>query len=117
MAPAVEGYAFGRMVIDGKTYTSDLKVVRGGIVAGWWRREGHLLVAEDVKDIMDAEPEVFVVGQGAFCVMKIAPELELELKQAGIRLVAGSTPTAVERYNELVASGARGVCAAFHLTC
>ncbi len=117
MARKIELYRFGQIVVDGIRYTSDLKILGEKVIPNWWRKEGHLLVAEDIKDLLEAAPDVLVVGRGAYSAMKIAPDLERLLAAREIALVAGPTSKAVAEYNALAASGEKRVCAAFHLTC
>ena len=44
----VEHYSFGRITIDGKTYTSDVIVIKGE-VRSWWRKEGHRVALDDIR--------------------------------------------------------------------
>ena len=37
----IESYGFGRMKIDGVTYTSDLIIFADHVKSDWWRIEGH----------------------------------------------------------------------------
>ncbi|MCG2675765.1 hypothetical protein L6304_01045, partial [bacterium] len=46
------------MVIDGKEYTNDLIIYPDHIQSSWWRKEGHRLDTEDIKEILEAKPEV-----------------------------------------------------------
>ncbi len=116
MAPRVESYRFGCVRIDGREYQADLIILPSGVVPGWWRREGHNLTPEDLKDAAAARPAVLVVGTGASGLMKVPPATVSYLEDAGIKVEAFPTGRAVERYNELAAGGCP-VAAAFHLTC
>ena len=51
----IEAYDFGTITVDGRTFTSDLKIVGGRVLPGWWRKEGHRLLPEDIEDILSAE--------------------------------------------------------------
>ncbi len=114
----IEFYRFGQMIIDGKKYTSDLKIIKGEIIPNWWRKQGHLLQIEDLQDIIDAKPHTLVVGTGANDLMRLAPNLATELGKLGIRLEAISTALAMERFNELIKlQGLENIAGAFHLTC
>lgn len=112
----IEAYSFGRVVVDGKEYRSDLIIYPGRIDASWWREEGHELRPGDLESILAAAPEVLVVGRGAAGVMRVLPETEALLKEKGIELRADKTDPACKVYNELAAAG-RKVVAALHLTC
>ena len=45
----IDSYSFGRIVINGKTYTSDVIIFPDKVDASWWRKEGHLLQLADGK--------------------------------------------------------------------
>jgi len=55
----------------------------------------------DVKEIIDAKPEVLVVGTGYSGLMKIQPETEQSLRSSGIELMAARTEKARQIYNDL----------------
>ncbi len=118
MARLIESYKFGSIVIDGKSYGSDVIIFPDRVLGGWWRREGHRLFVEDLKEVFGAEPkpEVIVVGTGNSGLMKVSTEMEEKLRSSGIELVAEPTKAACRTFNELLKSGRR-VVAALHLTC
>jgi hypothetical protein len=111
----IDDYRFGRVVIDGRTYTSDLILLPQRVVENWWREEGHVLHAVDLGPVMLLRPEVLVVGQGAFGRMRVSSEAEHALTEAGIELLALPTARACEAYNAL--GRERTAAAALHLTC
>jgi hypothetical protein len=111
----IESYEFGRIVIDGQTYTADLILLPDRILTGWWRQEGHVLHPGDLDDVLEAALDVLVVGQGAYGRMRVTDETANAVCSAGIELVALPTREAVERYNALVAG--QRAAAALHLTC
>jgi len=112
----IDSYQFGKVVIDGVTYTSDCMIVEGVVQPNWWRRQGHLLCAEDLQQIVQAKPEVLVVGCGASGVMEVSEQAKRLLEEKGIVLEALRTDKACERFNELSRTGVN-VAAALHLTC
>jgi len=111
----IESYFFGSMVIDGKEYTNDLIIYPDHIQSSWWRIEGHRLDIEDIKEILEAKPEVLVVGTGASGLVEIPEETEKHIRSKGIRLIAQKTEEAYKTFNEL--SKSKRVIGAFHLTC
>ena len=111
----IDHYEFGAIVIDGHTYRNDLLLWPGQIKTDWWRQEGHLLQLVDVTAALDANPQVLVVGLGAYGRMEVDAGLRDYLQQHGIDLIAKPTPEAVPVINEL--SGKRRLAAALHLTC
>ena len=113
--PEIEGYRFGRIVVDGETYTNDLIILPGEILSGWWRKEGHSLHPEDLDAVFEAGPELLIVGQGANGRMQVPDETKQAIRERGIELIAQQTETACDTYNEM--RDQRLVAAALHLTC
>jgi hypothetical protein len=113
--PEIEGYRFGRIVVDGETHTKDLIILPDRVAGGWWRKEGHRLDARDLDAVFEARPEVVIVGQGAYGRMQVPPETEQAIEERGMELITQSTRQACETYNELREK--RPVAAALHLTC
>ncbi len=58
-------YGFGRIVVDGNEHTRDLIILPDRVVGNWWRRDGHALVNEALRDVLDELPTHLVVGTGA----------------------------------------------------
>jgi len=112
----IDSYHFGEMVIEGKRYTADVIIFPERVQAHWWRAEGHELAPGDLDTVIEAKPEVLVVGTGNPGYMRVLPETETYLHQQGIRLLAEPTAQAWQTYNRL-ASGTTKVVASFHLTC
>lgn len=82
---------------------------------GWWRREGHRLHVEDLKEVLQERPEVLIVGTGYSGLMRVPNEVSDYVKTKGIELIVQSTRDAYKTFNRLVQS--RRVVAALHLTC
>ena len=110
----LDGYRFGRIVIDGEEHTKDVIVLPDKVVGNWWRRDGHSLVIEDLTDVLDELPERLVVGTGASGRMQPEPKTLETLRRRGIEVEVHRTEEAVKRYVELDRSKA---AAALHLTC
>jgi hypothetical protein len=113
MTPKIENYGFGRITINGHSYTEDVKVFPDGIVPEWWREEGHVLQPGDIEDVLDYKPDVLIVGQGKEGRMSIPAETQIAVEYAGILLRSATTDDAVDLFNEATKE-AVGV---FHLTC
>jgi hypothetical protein len=111
----IESYEFGRIVIEGKRYATDVIIYPDHVEDNWWREEGHSLSPVDLWAVVQAKPEVLVVGTGYSGLMRVLPETEKYLREHGIRLVAERTTGAVRIYNQLCQS--TRVVAALHLTC
>ena len=111
----IDSYQFGEMIIDGKSYTSDLIIFPEAIKSNWWRKEGHLLQIEDLAGVVKAKPEVVVIGQGASGFMMVPVETKRYLERHRIKIIAQHTAAAYQTYNKL--SLRMRVVGLFHLTC
>ncbi len=112
----IEAYSFGRIVVRGRAYSDDIKIIHGRVVPSWWRENGHLVEIRDVSDILEASPDRLVLGTGSSGLLRVAPELLALLREKGIEFSAVPTAKAVELFNRLAARG-ESVAAGFHLTC
>lgn len=111
----IDSYSFGKIVVAGKTYTTDVIIYPDQVDSGWWRKEGHRLVLEDLAQVLAARPQVVVVGTGHSGLMRVSPEVERDLQKAGIELKVAPTSEACLIYNQLYSR--KMVIAALHLTC
>ncbi|MBN1504439.1 MAG: hypothetical protein JW952_05175 [Candidatus Eisenbacteria bacterium] len=111
----IHSYEFGEIIINGTSYTSDVIIYPDRVDDKWWRKEGHKLAVEDVKEIMSAKPEVVVVGTGYSGFLEVLSRTKHVFEAAGIQLVVANTRKACQKYNEL--SKNKRVVAALHLTC
>lgn len=111
----IEHYSFGSITVDGKTYTSDVIIYPGRVDSSWWRKEGHNLHIVDLTDVINAKPQVLVIGTGTSGLMKVPKETLSHLESKGIEVHVERTDKAVELFNKLQKD--KIVIAAFHLTC
>jgi len=114
-SPHIEAYRFGRITIDGETYTRDLIICPDGIRTDWWRREGHSLRPEDLDAVIGLDPDVLIIGCGRDDRLNVPEETRRWIGQRGIELIELPTGEACDRYNEL--AGRSRVVAGLHLTC
>lgn len=112
----IKGCSFGSIKIDGHEYTRDVIIYPHRVDSTWWRKEGHRLQIEDIGDVLEAKPQVLIVGTGQYGSMKIDKEVEDLLRSKGIELRAAETPEACQIHNRLIKSK-RIVITALHLTC
>ena len=112
----IESYSFGKMIIDGIGYSSDLMVFGDTVRTDWRRKKGHELCVSDISAaINEFNPDAIVVGTGKFGVMKLLPETFNFLNSLPAQLIVEKTGLAWHSYNRLSAS--QRVLGAFHLTC
>ena len=112
----IEEYSMGRMKVCGKTHRRDLKIIGGRVKEDWWREQGHRLSMEDIRDILDASPDILVVGAGYASGMRVSGTVLRALKAEKIEVRVENTYDAVEIFNALKSEN-RNVAGAFHLTC
>jgi hypothetical protein len=110
----IDSYGFGRVTIDGREEMRDVIVLPERVVRGWWRKEGHGLVLEDLDAVLDELPERLLVGTGAYGRMRPDPGAVEALRARGVDVEVLPTGEAVERYAELDPGK---TAAALHLTC
>jgi hypothetical protein len=112
----VNSYSFGRITISGKMYTSDVIIGRDFVKDGWWRKEGHRVQIDDIREILNYKPETVIFGTGANGRMRVDRKVEDLLREMGIDVIVEETEKAVRTYNRMLKEGKRVVLAA-HLTC
>ncbi len=111
----IESYEFGKMVVGGETFRSDVIVYPDSVKSGWWRKEGHRLDIQDLREVIEADPEVVIVGTGCYGRLVVPDELVEEIARKEIELRASETSVAIESYNNI--SKDKKTVGVFHLTC
>ena len=111
----IESYSFGKIIIDGKTYNSDLIIFPDKIDDNWWREKSHNLSIADLQKILRSATAKIIIGTGAYGLMKVADETKDFLSNKNIAFQIEKTPKAVELYNSN--EDKTGVVLALHLTC
>ena len=111
----IDGYVFGRMIIEEKIYTSDLIIYPDRVDASWWRKEGHYLQKEDLTGVIAAKPDILIIGTGDMGVMQVPASTLAFLEKKGIEVHVAKTGKAVDIFNSQPVD--KKVIAAFHLTC
>ena len=111
----IEHYSFGNITVDGESYTSDVIIYPDRVDSSWWRKEGHNLRVDDLKDIVKAQPNILVIGTGAYGVMRVPKETVAHLESKGIKVYAMKTGEAVDLFDKLPKDNL--IIAALHLTC
>lgn len=110
----IDDYTFGRIVVNGTTYTKDVIILPDRVFHPWWRKEGHYLHWEDLEVVLNTDPEVLYIGRGYSGVMEVPSSVVEKLQAQGIEVVSGRTSDIVERFNS---DPRQKKVAALHLTC
>jgi len=111
----IDHYSFGRISIQGKTYTFDVIIFPERVDPSWLRREGHFLHMDDLKSVVHARPEVIVIGTGYYGRMQVPNDVPVNLGTHGMEVRIAKTPEAVDLFNEI--SSRKKTIACLHLTC
>jgi hypothetical protein len=110
----IDSYSFGKIVIDGKAYHSDVIIYPDRVKADWYRVKGHEVNPSDIDEIIEAKPDLLIIGTGAYGLVKVSQKTKELLHKNDIELIAKPTKEACEEYtrrkNEKVIAG-------LHLTC
>lgn len=112
----IESYSFGRVVIDGEVYTDDVLVFPDRVKDGWWREEGHSVCMEDIQEVLEHDPDTFIVGTGSSGRVSVPEDFRKELESRGIEVRKMKTAKAKDVFNRLVDEG-KDIVAGLHLTC
>lgn len=112
----IKSYGFGKMSVDGVTYTNDLIIFPDKIEPEWWREKGHSLSLKDLESVIKYKPDYLIIGRGAQRMMTIPPETEKAIKENDIEVISGDTKEMTELFNQYLEEG-KNVVGAFHLTC
>jgi hypothetical protein len=111
----IDSYSFGSVVVDGKMYTSDVIIYPDRVDPSWWRKEGHSLQIADLADVLNAKPQVLIVGTGYSGMMVVSEETKNYISSLGIDIYIATTGRAVDLFNTM--QGKKTTVAALHLTC
>jgi hypothetical protein len=115
---AITHYSFGKMVIDGKTYRSDVAILPGGKVSRWsFELSSHEIWAEHLRDFVSDRVGTIIIGTGfggRAALTAPARDMIDKLKAEGVVVHIDLTSDAVQLYN---ASPKKGLLAFFHLNC
>ncbi len=112
----IDSYSFGRIVIEGRIYMSDVIIYRDRVDASWWRKEGHHLQPDDIAEALNKHPDILIIGTGFAGVMRVPKEVLAYIASLGIEARVERTAKAVELYNALQGKEKHAI-AALHVTC
>lgn len=116
----IEKISPGSVVIEGKTYISDVLILPSSImeagegdfkpidriICPWQRKEELLVTLSDLNDAIPLWPDALVIGTGFSEEIKVAPEVRAVLSGKNIHIIAFPTEQACEAYSEM-AQGSR----------
>jgi len=112
--PAITSYSFGKMIIDGKTYTNELQILPNGTVKKWSPNDPHYILPADIEEIVSSSIKTLIIGNGANGEAAIPDETIKFIEAKSIKVHILNTHEAVKLFNE---SSKEAMGAIFHLNC
>lgn len=113
----IDSFSFGKITIAGKLFTTDVIVYPDRVQSSWVREEEHRPQISEFAEIVQAEPDILIIGTGYAGVMSIPDQIRNFLTSKGIEVRVDKTSKAVEMFNSLQGNPREKVIAAFHITC
>lgn len=110
----IDSTKFGEIVINRKTYYSDMIVWWDGKVE--YRDKTHIFGMSEYLKLMKRKPEAIVIGIGQQGAIKIREEVVRAAEDEKIKLFIDQSPRAVDIFNGLILQKKR-VVAVIHTTC
>ena len=100
----------GRIRVAGRQFTQSLLVLPDRVVANWGPGSADELNANLLKDLLEYEPEIVILGTGTRQVFP-SPRLFVPLMDMGVGYEVMATDAACRTYNVLLAEGRRVLAA------
>ncbi len=72
----IQEYEAGRIVVDGREENDDVILIDDEVHPGWGREDGQELRIADLGTVVDAQPDILVVGTGRTGDLRPQPGLE-----------------------------------------
>ena len=96
--------------IGNETYRKTIALTNAEVMDSWQQRPVAELTADDLAPLLDAKPDVIVLGTGDTCVF--APrQITFALARKGVGLEVMDTAAAARTFNVLVSEGRRVLAA------
>ena len=88
----------------------------GTVRQDWKTKTSHVLAEGDIKALLEAKPDVLIVGTGNAGMMRPASDFKKSLKEKGVELLLLKTGDALKKLKVLREQG-RKVGACLHIGC
>ncbi len=60
----IDSYTFGRIVVDGKSYDSDVILYKGTVYPNWRRMSEHFFQIDDIEKHLKKNPKILLIDTG-----------------------------------------------------
>lgn len=114
---------FGMIKFNEKNYSHDIVIhtddrveKRDKYISRKKYGTAHILSAKEVENLLDENPEVFIVGRGQYDMLKVGKDTIELLSAKNVNLMDFPTPDAIMKFNELKKQGKK-LAAIIHITC
>ena len=105
-AITIQNVSNGGIRIGKETYRETIALTNAAVLDNWRQRPVAELTPDDLAPLLDAMPDVIVLGTGDTCVF--APrQVTFALARKGVGLEVMDTAAAARTYNVLVGEGRR----------
>lgn len=111
----IQEHKFGSFIIDGKLFLGDIKILDSK-VRYWTKREFHTVNIKDIKELVESQPKIIVVGTGNSGLLELSPEAKQLILSNRINLFIDKNTEAIKKYNQSISENKK-VSAIFHATC
>jgi len=113
----IEEYKIGRFVVDGKEFLGDLMIINNK-PHYWQTRQRRKLRIEDIKELVEEKPEVFIIGTGAGGMLEIEEKVTEYINENinNVFLIVSKNSDAIDSYNEAEKKGKK-ICGVFPSSC
>lgn len=112
----IKEYKFGEVKVGNKCYYNDIIILPVKIITNWWRKEGHLLLPEDLKEVINSGISILIIGKGYSSCMVVPDNTIKYLSEYKIKAIPLDSISACKEFNHLLKEGKKiGLC--LHLTC
>ena len=99
----INEYKYGFFKIDGKDFYDDIKIIDRKVK--FWECRTREITLKEVKDLIDSQPQLIIIGLGAGGLITVANEVRDLLRMKKIPFVAEKNKKACELYNQALEEG------------
>ncbi len=111
---AITHYEYGKMTVNGKKFTNEIKILPGKEGQDWQVSDPHYISIRDIKEITNSGIDTLIFGSGSVGVSAMSKEAVDYIKSKNIQFHELNTFEAIRLFNS---SPKKRLAACFHLNC